>query len=118
VPSARASAAAVCGASSAVSTRSRASEARTVVTRPSGARVTRRRVVEGDQAPRALEGGRLDRLAELPQEIVEEEREAGPDLGEERIIGARGVGHGQVLDEPRELQGLPREMRMVEGADG
>jgi hypothetical protein len=49
---------------------------------------------------------------------VEEEREAGPDLGEERIIGARGVGHGQVLDEPRELQGLPREMRMVEGADG
>jgi hypothetical protein len=49
---------------------------------------------------------------------VEEEREAGPDLGEERIIGAGGVGHGQVLDEPRELQGLPREMRMVEGADG
>ena len=77
-----------------------------------------RRIVQGDEAACSVEGGIRYGLAQLTQEIVEEKREARSDGKEEWIVGTGRISQGKVLDEPREVQRLPCQVRMVEGADG
>src|SRR5438105_14931501 len=57
------------------------------------------------------------RVGELPEIIVQQQRKIFFDLGIPAIIAGWRVGHGQVIDEVARLVSFRRELRIVEGAD-